>query len=213
MANLVLILGESGTGKSTSIESLDPKETFILQTIKKPLPFKNSYKLRTTKEDGNRFISSDYQTIISIFNWIDKSKFKTLIVDDFQYILANEFMQRATERGFDKFTEMAQKYYNIIMAASNLRDDLTVIFMSHLERKDDGSEKVKTIGKLLDEKITVEGLFTIVLTTRVEQGEYFFETQNNGRNTTKSPKGMFKENKIPNDLSIVTQAISSYYGG
>ena len=122
-------------------------------------------------------------------------------------------MQRATERGFDKFTEMAQKYYNIIMAASNLRDDLTVIFMSHLERKDDGSEKVKTIGKLLDEKITVEGLFTIVLTTRVEQGEYFFETQNNGRNTTKSPKGMFKENKIPNDLSIVTQAISSYYGG
>lgn len=213
MANLVLILGESGTGKSTSIESLDPKETFILQTIKKPLPFKNSYKLRTTKEDGNRFISSDYQTIISIFNWIDKSKFKTLIVDDFQYILANEFMQRATERGFDKFTEMAQKYYNIIMAASNLRDDLTVIFMSHLERKDDGSEKVKTIGKLLDEKITVEGLFTIVLTTRVEQSEYFFETQNNGRNTTKSPRGMFKESKIPNDLSIVTKAINEYYGG
>ncbi|MFR7348867.1 AAA family ATPase [Peptoniphilus sp.] len=213
MANLVLILGESGTGKSTSIESLDPKETFILQTIKKPLPFKNSYKLRTAKEDGNRFISSDYQTIISIFNWIETTKYKTLIIDDFQYILANEFMQRATERGFDKFTEMAQKYYNIIMAASNLRDDLTVIFMSHLERKDDGSEKVKTIGKLLDEKITVEGLFTIVLTTRVEQGEYFFETQNNGRNTTKSPKGMFKENKIPNDLSIVTQAISSYYGG
>lgn len=122
-------------------------------------------------------------------------------------------MKRAMERGFDKFTEMAQHYYDIIKYAQSLREDLNIIFLSHSERKDDGSTKVKTIGKLLDEKVTIEGLFTVVLNTKIEDGNYYFETQNNGFNTRKSPKGMFKEYKIPNDLKLVVDKVNEYYGG
>lgn len=217
MSNLILIIGESGTGKSTSIESLDPKETFIIQVINKPLPFRGYRKKYPLIKDGvgNRYISDDYINIIRLINHISAKMphIKTVIVDDFQYILSNEFIRKATEKGFDKFTLMAQHYYEIITAAGSAREDLNIIFLSHSEKKEDGSTKVKTIGKLLDEKITVEGLFTIVLNTEVENGEYYFVTQNNGRNTTKSPKGMFEDFKIPNDLNYVVKKINEYYGG
>ena len=218
MSNLILVIGESGTGKSTAIETLDPTETFIIQVINKPLPFKgykSKYPLQTQGKKGSRFVTDNsisiQQILKSISNKDDYKHIKTVVIDDFQYILSNEFMARAMERGFDKFTEMAQHYYSIIETAQGLREDLNIIFLSHSERKDDGTVKVKTIGKLLDEKITIEGLFTIVLNTVIDNGNYYFETQNNGMSTSKSPKGMFKEDKIPNDLKLVVDKVEEYY--
>lgn len=218
MANLILIIGESGTGKSTSVATLEPEETFIIQVVNKPLPFrgfKNNYPLLTKeKPGGNRIIAKDYSWILKTLQQIEiNKKVKTVVIDDFQYVLSKEYMQRAMERGFDKFTQMAQHYYDVINFAQMMREDLNIIFLSHSENKEDGTSKVKTIGKLLDDKITVEGLFTIVLNTKIEDGEYFFETQNNGFNTSKSPKGMFEEFKIPNDLKFVVDKVNEYYGG
>ncbi|MDU5922958.1 MAG: AAA family ATPase [Finegoldia magna] len=217
MANLVLILGQSGTGKSTSIRNMDSKDTFIIQVVNKPLPFKDfkkNYPLVDKTGKGKRLVSDDYDKIISCLKYLNNDKdIKNIIIDDFQYVISNEFMTRAKEKGFDKFTEMAQHYYMIIDIASRLREDLNVIFLSHNEQKEDGTSKVKTIGKLLDEKITIEGLFTIVLNTVIQDNKYYFQTQNNGFNTTKSPLGMFDEQLIENDLKLVTEKINEYYGG
>lgn len=216
MSNMILIIGESGTGKSTAIETLDPKETFVIQVVNKPLPFKgfkSKYPIKTKGNDGNRVIARDYMWVLKTLQAVElDTKYKNIIIDDFQYILSAEYMKRAMERGFDKFTEMAQHYYEIIVMAQEMREDLNIIFLSHSETKDDGTSKVKTIGKLLDDKITVEGLFTIVLNTTIEDGKYYFETQNNGFNTSKSPKGMFEDAKVPNDLQYVIDKVSEYYG-
>lgn len=215
MSNLILIIGESGTGKSTSIESLDPNETFIIQVVNKPLPFKgfkSKYQLKSKDNNGNRIIAKDYTWVLKTLQMVEMdTKYKNIVIDDFQYILSTEYMKRAMERGYDKFTEMAQHYYEIIEMAQHMREDLNIIFLSHNEQKEDGTSKVKTIGKLLDDKLTVEGLFTIVLNTRIQDGEYYFETQNNGFNTSKSPKGMFEDLKIPNDLQYVIDKVSEYY--
>lgn len=217
MANLVLILGQSGTGKSTSIRNMDSKNTFIIQTVNKPLPFKDfkkNYPLVDKDGKGKRLVSDNYEKIIRCLKYLNKDKdIKNIIIDDFQYVISGEFMVRAKEKGFDKFTEMAQHYYMIIDIASRLREDLNVIFLSHNEQKEDGTSKVKTIGKMLDEKITIEGLFTIVLNTVIQDNKYYFQTQNNGFNTTKSPLGMFDEQLIENDLKLVTEKINEYYGG
>ncbi len=217
MSNLILVIGESGTGKSASIENLEPQETFIIQVVNKPLPFKGfkkNYPLLTKNNPGNRVVSSDHEWISEALKRCELNKqIKTIVIDDFQYVLSDEYMRKATEKGFDKFTIMAQNYYNILKLAQNMREDLNIIFLSHSESKDDGTTKVKTIGKLLDDKITIEGLFTIVLNTKVEDGNYYFETQNNGFNTSKSPKGMFEEFRIPNDLRYVVDKVNEYYGG
>lgn len=217
MANLILILGQSGTGKSTSIRNLKPEDTFIIQVVNKPLPFKGfkaNYPLTDRDGKGSRLVSDSVDRIIGCLRFINNKKdIKNVVIDDYQYVISNEFMIRAREKGFDKFTEMAQHYYMVIDIASKLRDDLNIFFLSHNEKKEDGTSKVKTIGKLLDEKITIEGLFTIVLNTVIQDGRYYFETQNNGFNTTKSPLGMFEDRLIDNDLRLVTEKINEYYGG
>ncbi len=217
MSNLILILGQSGTGKSTSIRNMDSKDTFIIQAVNKPLPFKDfkkNYPLVDKEGKGKRLVSDNYDKIIRCLKYLNNDKdIKNIIIDDFQYVISGEFMVRAKEKGFDKFTEMAQHYYMIIDIASRLREDLNVIFLSHNEQKEDGTSKVKTIGKMLDEKITIEGLFTIVLNTVIQDNKYYFQTQNNGFNTTKSPLGMFDEQLIENDLKLVTEKINEYYGG
>jgi len=124
--------------------------------------------------------------------------------------MANEFMRRSGERGYDKFTEIGEHAWRLVFNARLLRQDLIVIFLSHSDTDDKGKTKVKTIGKLLDDKITVEGMFSIVLNTFVEDGKYYFETQTNGSNTTKSPEEMFAERRIPNDLNLVVQSIHKY---
>lgn len=216
MANLIMILGESGTGKSTSIENLDSKETFIIQVVNKPLPFrgyKTKYSLRNKENPkGNRFVSDRSDLVMKILDSLNKEKtIKNIIIDDSQYIMANEFMRRAKEKGFEKFTEIGQNFYMLIDKANDMRDDINVIFLQHIEINDAGRVKAKTIGKLLDDKVGIEGRFTVVLMTEIEDGNYYFRTQNNGNDTCKSPKGMFEELRIPNDLKIVIDKVNEYF--
>jgi DNA replicative helicase MCM subunit Mcm2 (Cdc46/Mcm family) len=194
----ILIIGESGTGKSTSIRNLT--NAGIINVYGKPLPFRNSMK--TVNID-------DCNKIITLLN---KAEADVIVIDDFQYLLVNQFMKRAMEKGYDKFTEMAKGYYDVIDTVRKMPAQKRVYFLSHSERDNFGNVKAKTIGKMLDEKVTVEGLFTIVLKTVVTEDKYFFQTRNSGQDTVKSPMDMFTEDFIPNDLVEVDRAICDYYG-
>lgn len=218
MANCVLILGESGTGKSTSIRNLNPEETAIINIIGKPLPFrgwKSGYTPFTkANPDGNMAITDRADRVIACLQkFAERSNVHHIVIDDFQYLLANEYMRRAKEKSFDKFVDIGQNAWAVINAAQELRKEtngLNIYIMAHIDRDAQGREKIKTIGKMLDEKITVEGLFTIVLYTVRDENGYHFATQNNGNNTCKSPLGMFPENLIDNDLALVAEAIKNY---
>jgi len=204
MATSTLIIGYSGTGKSTSIRNLPPDNTLIIRVAKKRLPFREN-RFRVVDSD-------DYGTIKKTAKEAQES---IIVIDDVQYLLANEFMRKATEKGYEKFTILAQNFWDLFNAIDQLPDDKTVYMLSHLENVK-GHEKFKTIGKLLDEKITIEGLFTIVLKTHVKEGapekdKYFFTTKNNGHDTTKSPDGLFDDALIPNDLAEIDRKIREYY--
>lgn len=218
MSNTVLIIGRSGSGKSSSLRKLDPQSTFIISVLDKPLPFKGYKKLYVhikgwDDKEGNYLATDDWQRIIKCIQMINQKRpeIKTLIIDDIQYVLANEFMKRSAERGFDKYSEMGMHYWSIINAAMGCRSDLLSFFLSHNEIDNNGQSKVKTIGKMLDEKITVEGLFTTVLHTIVNDDEYLFLTQSDGTHNAKSPLGMFEEKLIENDLSIVIKKLNEYF--
>lgn len=217
MSNTSIIIGESGTGKSTSIRSLNPKETFIINVLNKPLPFrgyKNNYtRVSPDGATGNYYSSDNYDAINLVIRKIDLKRpdIKTLIIDDFQYLMANEFMNRALERGYDKFSEIGKHAYDLLKMLPTLREDLDIFILTHAEQNENGKMKVKTIGKMLDEKITIEGMYAMVLQTELTNGDYHFITQGDARHIAKSPMGMFEERNIPNDLAFVKQKMSSYY--
>ena len=223
----ICICGESGSGKSTSIRNLDPQETFIIATIAKPLPFRGWKKNYTkfvidkeTKElSGNYFVSDKSDNIIKIMKLVSSKMphIKNLIVDDLQYTMAFEFVDRASEKNYDKFNEMAQHMLNIFRTTVELRDDLTVVFLTHSENvgtEIDPKYVIKTLGKLLKEKVTTEGLFTCMLFTEVNFDEsipkYQFITNADGKCIAKSPMGMFNELKIDNDLNEVIKIVKEY---
>jgi hypothetical protein len=225
MAQAILIIAESGSGKSTSIETLNPQETFIVNVANKPLPFKgwkSKYKPWTKDtQDGNLYHASNAVMIEAAFKYVDtkRTEIKTIIVDDFQYMSAFEYFDSADQKGYDKFTKIASHLARVVRIPKDLRDDLTVVFMMHAEDSVDmdGKRKVKakTVGKMIDNALTLEGLFSIVLFGKVKKDKdgtirYVFETQNNGENTCKSPKGMFSDVEIPNDLAFVKKAIEDY---
>lgn len=196
----VLIMGASGSGKSTSLRNFGAEEVGIINVSKKPLPFRNSLKTICT---------DDYQKIANV---LTKATVKTVVIDDCQYLMANEFMRNAKVPGFQKFTDIGLNFWNLIQLVINqLPADTVVYFLAHTETDANGNEKMKTIGKMLDEKITVEGLFTIVLKTCVKDGRYTFTTQSNGTDTVKSPMGMFPA-EIENDLKFVDDTIREYWG-
>ena len=200
MATVVMILGASGTGKSASMRNFNGNEIGVINVAKKPLPFQSDIKT---------YNSDNYVEIEQV---LKKAKAKTIVIDDSQYLMANEFMRRATENGFQKFTDIGRNFWALVdMCITDLPNDVIVYFMQHTEVNDSGKEKAKTIGKLLDEKITLEGLFAIVLKTQVVDGRYMFSTQSNGQDTVKSPIGLFDEPLIDNDLKAVDQAIRRYY--
>lgn len=207
MSIATLVLGQSGTGKSTSFRNMDPAKTLLIQVVSKPLPFR-SKAWKPVKEGGNIIVSANSQEICAAMR---KTQRPIIIVDDFQYLLATEFMDRAHEKGYDKFTEMARHYYDVLTTATTLPAEKRVYLLSHTDTSESGQVKAKTIGKLLDEKITVEGLVTIVLRTHVINGQYVFSTRNNGADTVKTPLGLFEEEHIPNDLMAVDKAIADYY--
>ena len=203
MGQLVYILGRSGTGKSYSMRNMD-KDSFVVINVQgKILPFKGSGKVTMVNCDD----SADIVTYIKSYS----KRFNTIVVDDFQYVMANEFMRRAMERGYDKFTEIARHAWDIAECVRSLPKEVIVYIMCHTDTDNDGIERLKTIGKLLDEKIVLEGMSTIVLKTNVSDGKYCFLTQNNGKDTTKSPAGMFPSYAIDNDLKYVDDKIRSYY--
>ena len=197
----VLILGESGSGKSASMRNFKPGEIGIINVSGKPLPFRN--QLKTVNTDN-------YEDVVKT---IIAAKAKALVIDDAQYLMANEFMRTAKVTGYHKFTDLALNFWKLIQVViNNLPPDKIVYFLAHVERDANGNEKMKTIGKLLDEKITIEGLFTIVLKTVVQDRHYQFATQTNGQDTVKTPMGMFDDLLIENDLKMVDSTIREYYG-
>ena len=198
MAIKTLICGLSGTGKSTSARNL--KEAAVVNPVNKPLPFKNKFEMLNGVTDSKEIIK-----------FMKSTKAKVIIVDDFQYLLSIPYMRRIKETGWDKYNDFASNYYDIINVCDELPDDVTVYFMTHTETLEDGTETVKLIGKLLREKICIEGLFTTVLKTMVNDGKYYFITQNNGHDHTKSPLGMFDSYAIDNDLAYVDAKLRSYY--
>jgi len=212
MSTSTLILGASGSGKSTSMRNLDPNGTLLIQVVRKPLPFKSKdwrHFDKDTCPTGNVFVTDQWDAITKIAS---RTKRKIIVIDDFQYVLANEFMRRSEERGFDKFTDIGRHAWEVMTALNNLAEDVRVYVLSHTQEDDNGRTKMKTIGKMLDEKITPEGLFTIVLRAGSAEGQHFFATRNNGNDTTKAPIGLFDEERIDNDLSAVDAAICDYYG-
>lgn len=211
MSTAVMIIGESGTGKTTSLRNMNPKDVLLIQAVRKPLPFRSAEWKPATKAtpDGSVIHSDTAPTIIGM---MQRTKKPIIIIDDFQYILANAFMRRSAETGFQKFTDIAKDAWEILMAASAQPSDKRIYILAHSTTDDTGKTKAKTIGKLLDEKITIEGLLTIVLRTAVINGQYLFLTQNSGSDTTKSPIGMFDAEHIPNDLAEVDRAICEFYG-
>lgn len=211
MSIAVMVLGESGTGKSTSLRNLKPDNTLLIQAVRKPLPFRAAgwapYSKATKK---GQIITTDTPAYIErAMREIDRP---VVVVDDFQYVLANEYMRRSDEKGFEKFTDIGRHAWDILRAATDLADNRRVYILAHTASDEFGRTKMKTIGKLLDEKITPEGLVTIVLRTVVRDGQYLFATQNSGSDTTKSPMGMFADLLIDNDLAAVDAAICDYYG-
>lgn len=227
MSELIGIVGESGTGKSTACRTLDPKETAIVNCVGKPLPIKGWKKNYTPfkGETGNYFASDIAKNILKFMDAIDKSRpeIKNIVIDDWQYTMSNEFMRRSTEAGWDKFTEIAKHAWEILNKGRELREDLKVYILTHsdTQKGEFGSKdilKIKTIGKLLDEKINPMGLFTILMFTDVHNDgkngiEYRFVTNNDGTYPAKSPMGMFEELYIPNDLGAVSKSIEEYYEG
>ena len=203
MAEKVLVMGESGSGKTSSLRNCNPETTAICSPEKRTLPFRSKIEMLYGVTDSKEIIK-----------WVKEmvaAGKKDIIIDDFQYILAIPYMNRIKESGWDKYNDFGANYFDLIDMCKELPDDVIVYYMTHLETLDNGLTTVKLIGKLLREKITIEGLFTIVLRTSVSEGKYYFLTQNSGKDTVKSPFDMFPSYAIDNDLKYVGDKIRNYY--
>ena len=200
MGVAVLILGASGSGKSTSLRNFKRGEVCVLNVAGKPLPFR-----------GNLDVVNN-ATYESIWATLKDGEFKSYVVDDSQYLLAFEMFDRAKETGYGKFTDIALRFRNMISyVARNTSPDTIVYFLHHTEETDSGKIKAKTVGKMLDNQLTVEGLFSTVLLATTDGMNYKFVTQSDGTTTAKSPMGMF-DNEIDNDLKFVDDTIREYWG-
>lgn len=198
----VMILGESGSGKSTSLRNFSPDEVVIYNVAGKPLPFRNNSKMK----------KADNPTYGQIFKNLMAKKYKRYVIDDSQYLLCFELFDRSAETGYTKFTEMAKHFYDLIqLVIKQLPEDTIVYFLHHTEIVGE-KHKAKTIGKMLDEKLTIEGLFSIVLMAKNIDGNYVFVTQSDGTNTVKAPMEMFERHEMENDLKQVDNIIREYYG-
>lgn len=204
MSIATLILGQSGTGKTASLRNMPTDNAVLIQVVSKPLPFRDT--------GWRTFATDNWQQLIRAAQKAAHNGAKVIVVDDFQYLLANEFMRRTDEKGFDKFTDIGRHAWEVITALSALPSDVRVYILAHTQEDDYGRTKMKTIGRMLDEKITPEGLFTIVLRTQVQDGSYLFRTVNDGSDTTKAPMGLFDSDTVENDLADVDARIADYYG-
>lgn len=220
-SKLIGIVGPTGTGKSTSIKHLDSKETYIINVAKKELPFKGAEKLYNTENKNYKEVDDANEISRVLRNISEKAPhIKNVIIEDSNYIMGFNLLAKATENGFTKFTMMAKDMVDLFREARKLRDDLKVFYFTHPETIEDNGEiigyKIKTAGKMIDNQIVLEGLFTICLYTHVEENKdgsvtYNFITNRFRKYPAKSPDGMFNEIKIPNNLKLVTDTIDEYY--
>ena len=207
MGKLVYIMGKSGTGKSSSMENMPADSFGLINPEGKDLPFgKSAPAFNVERVACDK--SSDILDAIERFG----KKYKTIVIDDFQTVMTNEYMRRSQEMGYQKWTDIGKHAWEIAEAAKTLPNDRILYLMCHTEENENGGEKIKTLGKLLDQNVVLESKSTIVLKTGVEDGKYFFCTQNNGKDTVKSPKGMFPSYAVKNDLKYVDDTIRNYYG-
>ena len=195
----VLLIGKSGSGKSASMRNFKKDEIAIVNVLGKPLPFKN---------DLNAPKCDNYQTIL---NSIEKTEKKTIVIDDANYLITTEFMSKSTIKGFDKYNELANNFWNLIQGIKNIKGGKTVFLIMHEDTDDDGNVKPKTIGKLLDDKVNIQGMFTVCIRSMYENGNYIFRLKNNGQDCVKTPIGMFDSEEMENDLKKVDEIIRDYY--
>ena len=210
MSIACMVLGQSGTGKTTSLRNLNPAEVLLIQAVKKPLPFRaTGWKKRASmQDDGNVIQTSDPVMIERIMR---KSPHNIVVIDDYQSVMVNELLARSSERGYDKFTDIAKSAWNIFNAAGDLADHRRVYIMAHTQTDDFGQTRMKTVGRMVDNTLVPEGYFTIVLRTDVTNGNYKFTTQTNGQDCCKSPIGLFPDLQIDNDLAFVDSQIKKFY--
>jgi hypothetical protein len=220
-SKLIGIVGQTGTGKSTSIKHLDPKETYIINVAKKELPFKGSEKLYNTENKNYKEVD-DANEITRLLKTISEKAphIKNIIIEDSNYIMGFNLVSKATEIGFTKFSLMAKDMVDLFREARKLRDDLKVFYFTHPETVEDSGEiigyKIKTAGKMIDNQVLLEGLLTVCLYTNVEENKdgtanYQFVTNRYKKFPAKSPDGMFEDVKIPNNLQLVVDKINEYY--
>ena len=203
MGIAVLILGESGSGKSASMRNFVESDVRILNVASKPFPFRNVNKLK----------KADKATYSMIKGAVSSGKSLSYVVDDAQYLMAFESFEKANETGYTKFTNMAKNYEEMLRyIQEETTPDTIGYIMQHIETDENGKVKAKTLGKMLDQQLTIEGLFTIVLLCKADRNKHYFVTQSDGTNPCKSPMGMFDEIEIDNDLKLVDDAIREYYG-
>jgi hypothetical protein len=220
-SKLVGIVGATGTGKSTAIKHLNPEETYIINVAKKELPFKGSEKLYNAEKKNYKEIE-DANEISRLLKTISEKAphIKNIVIEDSNYIMGFNMVAKATEVGYTKFSLMAKDMVDLFRTARQLRDDITVFYLTHPEVIEDGGEivgyKIKTAGKLIDNQVLLEGLLTVCLYTYVEENKdgtasYNFITNRYRKFPAKSPDGMFNELKIPNNLQLVVNTLNEYY--
>lgn len=195
----VLLIGKSGSGKSASLRNFKKEEIAIANVLGKPLPFKSD--LEAPKVD-------DYNIILKAIQKTDK---KVIVIDDANYLITNEFMNKSSVKGFDKYNEMGNNFFNLINGIKNIEGGKTVYLIMHEDTDDEGNVKPKTIGKLLDDKVNIQGMFTICLRSMFDNGNYIFRLKTNGQDCVKTPIGLFDEEQMENDLKIVDDKIREYY--
>lgn len=226
MSNLVLVLGESGTGKSTSIKTLNPKETVVFNILGKRLPFKGSAAMYN--EDNKNLVKvNDWQELVDLLHSVDEDapQMKNVVIDDAIYIMRTEFFNRCKEKGFDKYNELADHFRRVIATCSSLRDDLNIFMLLHTETVETEGTiigyKSSSVGKLLDKMYRPEENTAITLFAQPKfddkgkpsYGFYTHKMRVNGIELpSKTPEGMFEEDFIPNDLGLVVKAMKEYYG-
>lgn len=198
----ILLMGGSGTGKSTSLRNLLAEETAIINVTNKPMPFRN--------KNGIKIVNcNNYEQMIKA---ILGTKKRIIVVDDSSYMMTFENFDKATNKGYDKFTTMAVNYYDLITTPQKCDGEKIIYFITHEEVNEDMVARPKTIGKMLSQQLVIEGLFTVVLRSMLKNNEYVFQTHNDGTSVCKSPIDMFEEDFIPNDLAEVDKIIREYYG-
>ena len=196
-------MGESGSGKSASLRNFKKEDVGILNVASKPLPFRNT----------NGLVTINKATYNMIKGAVTSPNRLSYVIDDAQYLMAFESFEKANITGYAKFTEMAKNYEEMLRTIQEDTSPDTIVYvMQHIETDEDGKVKAKTLGKMLDQQLTIEGLFSIVLLVKADERRHYFVTQSDGTNPCKSPMGMFDEVEIDNDLKMVDDAIREYYG-